>query len=185
MIKPHFLLEEESGFLWALVFGRNPRFATENRRLDFERSVGRLHKTCTRKGRLEMRMQRIPLVIVFFGFIVLALGCAPSPVYQIKYDYRAPETEEGRGCTQQCETAKIQCEEIIKGQWEQEKRDSQQAYQRCLLSQKSGARSPILCTEPPQSIKPDYSNCSATYNRCFERCGGRVEEKNVCISNCR
>jgi hypothetical protein len=181
VIKPHFLLEGECGFLLALVFGRNPCFATENGRLDFERSVGSLHK----KGRLEMRMQMIRLVIGFFGLIVLALGCAPSPVYQVKYDYRAPETEEGRGCTQPCETAKIQCEEIIKGQWEQEKIDSQQAYQRCLLSQKSGARSPILCTEPPQSIKPDYSYCLASYNRCFERCGGRVEEKNVCISNCK
>ena len=133
--------------------------------------------------RLQGQMIRLSIGILFS--LGLALGCVPSPVYQVKYDYLAPETAEGRGCTQQCETTKTQCEEIINGQLEQEKIDSRQAYQRCLLSQKSGARAPILCTEPSQSIKPDYSNCLASYNRCFERCGGRVAEKNVCISNCR
>ena len=143
--------------------------------------MGSLHK----KERLEMRMQMIRLVIGFGGLIVLALGCAPSPVYQVKYDYLAPETEEGRDCTQRCEPTKIQCEAIINEQLEQEKIDSRQAYQRCLLSQKSAARSPILCIEPSEPIKPDYSYCLASYNRCFERCGGRVEERKVCIRNCR
>lgn len=164
----------------ALVFGRNPWFAMENRRLDFERSVGSLHK----KGRFEMRMQMIRLVIGFFCFIVLALGCAPSPVYQIKYDYRAPESAEGRGCIQQCEATKIQCEQAVNKEFEQERLKLQRGYQECLLSQ-SNTRSPILCYDPSQSIKADYSNCLASYNRCFERCGGRVEERNVCISNCR
>jgi len=134
---------------------------------------------------MRLQVQMISLSIGILFSLVLALGCVPSPVYQVKYDYLAPESAEGRGCTQQCETAKIQCEKIINRQLEQEKMESRQAYQQCLLSQKGAARTPILCFEPPQSIKPDYSNCLATYNSCFERCGGRVEEKNVCISNCR
>ncbi len=126
-------------------------------------------------------MIRLAMGVLFF--LALILGCAP--VYQIKYDYHPPESAEGQGCTQQCETTKIQSEEIINRQLELEKIDSRQAYQRCLLSQKSASRSPILCTEPSELIQPDYSNCLADYNRCYQSCGGRVEERNICISHCR
>ena len=130
-------------------------------------------------------MQIIRLAVGVFSFIVLILACAPTPVYQIKYDYLPPESAEGKGCTQQCENTRIQCEQAVNKEIEQERLKAQQAYQQCLLSQSGGARVPILCNDPSQSIKPDYSNCLASHNRCFQGCGGRVEEKNVCIKNCR
>jgi hypothetical protein len=134
---------------------------------------------------MRVQMQTIRLFIGILFSLVLALGCASGPLYRVKYDYLAPESAEGRGCTQPCETTKIQCEEIINRQVEQEKIDSRQAYQRCLLSQNSAATSPILCFEPLETIPPDYSNCLADYNRCFQGCGGRVEERKVCVRNCR
>jgi hypothetical protein len=133
-----------------------------------------------------MRTQ-VQMIRLFMGILFslgLALGCAPSPVYQVKYDYLAPDSAEGKGCIQQCESTKLQCEQGVNKEFGQERLKLQQGYQECLLSQLN-ARSPILCNDPSQSIKPDYSNCLATYNRCFERCGGRVEEKNVCVRNCR
>lgn len=133
--------------------------------------------------RMQVQMIRLSMGILFS--LGLALGCAPSPVYQVKYDYLAPESAEGKECTQQCESTKLQCEQGVNKEFEQDRLKLQQGYQQCLLSQSGGARAPILCHDPSQSIKPDYSNCLASYNRCFERCGGRVEEKNVCVRNCR
>lgn len=132
--------------------------------------------------RMQVRMIRLSRGILFS--LGLALGCASSPVYQVKYDYLAPESAEGRECSQQCESTKRQCEQAANKEFEQERLKLQQGYQECLMSQ-SSTRSPILCDDPSQLIKPDYSNCLATYNHCFARCGGRVEEKNVCVRNCR
>ena len=131
----------------------------------------------------KMRRQIIGVAIDSFFFLVFVLGCAPSPVYQVKYDYFAPESADGKGCTQECEATKIQCEEVINKELEQERSRLQRAYQQCLLSQ-SSTRSPILCTDQSQLIQVNYSNCLPDYNRCFERCGGRVEKKDVCVRNC-
>jgi len=131
--------------------------------------------------RLQVQMVRFSMGILFS--LGLTLGCAP--VYQVKFDYFAPESAEGKGCTQQCESTKLQCDQTVNMQFEQERLKLQQGYQQCLLSQSGAARVPILCYDPSQSIKPDYSNCLATYKGCFERCGGRVEERNVCVRNCR
>jgi len=135
------------------------------------------------EGAWKMRTQIIRLAMGILFFSVVALGCAPSPVYQVKYDYVVPESAEGKECTQQCEATKIQCEEVISKELEKERLSLQRAYQQCLLSQ-SAARSPILCTDQSQLIQVNYSNCLPDYNRCFERCGGRVTEKNICVRNC-
>jgi len=132
-----------------------------------------------------MRAQR-QMIRLFIGILfslTLALGCASSPVYQIQYDYLAPESAEGKVCTQQCETAKTQCEEAVNKEFEQERLKLQQAYQQCLLTQ-SSSRSPILCNDPSKAIKPDYSNCVVGRKGCFEHCGGKIEERNVCVRNC-
>ena len=131
-----------------------------------------------------MKRQMIRLTIGVFSFLGLILGCAPGPVYQIKYDYLPPELAEGKGCIQPCENTRIQCEQAVNKEMEQERLKAHQAYQQCLLSQ-SNTRSPMICNDASQSIKPDYSNSLAAYNRCFQGCGGRVEEKNICIRNCR
>lgn len=131
-----------------------------------------------------MRLQFIHLAIGILLFLASVLGCAPSPVYQVKYDYLVPESAEGKGCTQQCEATKIQCEEVINKEFEQQRLNLRQAYQQCLLSQRS-TRAPILCSDQSQLIQINYSNCLPDYNRCFEHCGGKVEEKNVCVRNCK
>jgi len=132
--------------------------------------------------RLQVQMIRLFIGILFS--LVLALKCAPSPVYQTKYDYLPPESAEGKTCTQQCETTKTQCEQAMNKEFELERGNAQKAYQECLLSQ-SNTRSPILCYDRSQSIQPNYSNCLAAYKGCFERCGGRIEERNVCVRNYR
>ena len=132
---------------------------------------------------MRLQMQMIRLLIGILFPLGVALGCAP--VYQVKYDYLAPESAEGKGCTQQCESTKLQCEETANIQFEQERLKLQQGYQQCLLSQRGEPGTPILCYDPSQSIKPDYSNCLAAYKGCFEGCGGKVEERNVCVRNCR
>ena len=131
-----------------------------------------------------MRIRVICLGIGTFHFLALTLGCAPAPVYQIKYDYLPPESAEARVCIQQCENTKIQCEEAINKELDQERVNLRRAYQQCLLSQ-SSTRSPVFCSDQSELIQLNYSNCWPDYNRCFRRCGGRVEEKNICVSNCR
>jgi len=83
-----------------------------------------------------MRTQRvmIRLFMSIFFSLTLALGCASRPVYQIKYDYLAPESAEGKVRTQQCETAKTQCEATANKEFEQERLKLQQSYQQCLLT---------------------------------------------------
>ncbi len=118
-----------------------------------------------------------------FSFWALALGCAP--VYQIKYNYSPPESAEGRSCTQRCEATKIQCEQSVNKEVEAERLKSQQVYQTCHLSETEASQSPILCFDQSRWIQPDYFICLADYNRCFQGCGGKVEEGKVCISRCR
>ena len=130
---------------------------------------------------------RIPILLLRMGsfcFLVIALGCAHKPVYQIRYEYLPPGSAEGRQCTQQCETTKNQCQEVVNKELEKERRNLQQAYQQCLLTQ-STSRSPIICSDQSQLIRVNYSSCWPDYNHCYQSCGGRVEERNVCVSNCR
>jgi len=132
---------------------------------------------------MRMERQLIRLVTGILSLFVFVFGCA-GPVYQARYDYLPPESAEGRSCTQECMTKKTQCEQVVNKEFDQQKLNLQRGYQECLLSQAS-ARSPILCYDPSKSIQPDYSNCLANHNACFQNCGGRVEERNVCVTKCK
>jgi len=132
---------------------------------------------------MRMERQLIRLAIGILSLLVFAFGCA-GPIYQVRYDYLPPESPEGRECTQECVTKKTQCEQMVNKAFEQEKLNLQRGYQQCLLSQTS-TRTPILCYDASKSIQPDYSICLANHNGCFQSCGGRVEERNVCVKNCK
>ncbi len=132
---------------------------------------------------MRLERQMIPLFMGVLLSLMLTLGCAPRPVYEIKYDYLAPESAEGKACIQQCETRKTQCEQSKDKAYQQEKLEAQRAYEQCKLSEHS-TRSPIICDEPSELIKADYSSCLDAFNRCFGRCGGKVGERNECVRNC-
>jgi hypothetical protein len=132
---------------------------------------------------MGLQIQRIRLFIGILFSLVLALGCVPRPVYEIKYGYIAPESAEGKACNHECEDTRMQCEEAKDRAFEQERLDAHRAFEQCMLSQHS-LRSPIRCDDPSQWIKLDYSSCLASYNHCFGRCGGKVEERNECVRNC-
>ena len=130
-------------------------------------------------------LKKMKLILLAIGILfsaITVLGC--SPVYQMKYDYLAPESAGSRECTQGCDNKKEECEQGIEKRIEQNRQDSQKAYQQCMLSQQS-SRSPVICIDESTFIQPDYSGCLLSYNRCFQDCGGKVEESRVCISHCR
>jgi len=129
-------------------------------------------------------LKKMKLILLAIGILfsaITVLGC--SPVYQMKYDYLAPESAESRECTQGCDNKKEECEQGIEKRIKQNRQDSQKAYQECIFSEQS-SMSPIICIDESTLIQPDYSGCLRSYNRCFQDCGGKVEEWRACISHC-
>ena len=121
------------------------------------------------------------VVVILMG---LSFGCASGPVYQTRYDYVPPESAEGKACLEQCEKGRGACLDTARKDYQTEIAKAKQLYEECLMSQRGGTRTPILCHDPSSSIKPDDSRCGEVYNRCLANCGGKLQEKKVCVRNC-
>ncbi len=125
-----------------------------------------------------MRASKVQFVIIFI-FSLLAITCKTTPVYE--YQYTAPESADGKACTHQCETIRIQCKMIADMKAQQEKLEAKQDYLEC--EQKAATSEwPTFCLDTSSWIQADYSECDEAYRMCFERCGGVVEH--ICVENC-
>jgi hypothetical protein len=123
-------------------------------------------------------------LLALLGLLTLSLlGCATGPVYKTTYEYIPPESSEGKACTHQCETMRVQCERIEDMQTERQRLDAEKQYQKCKKAQAQGAIG-AFCVDTSVFMRPDYTKCKQDYRRCFERCGGKVLERTICVKNC-
>ena len=107
---------------------------------------------------------------------MLLVSC--GPVYRTTYDYTPPPTAEGKTCAVQCETIRMQCEQIEDLKKEQCEFRARIDHERCL--EKSG--SSTRCSRDTCSV--DREACVSRYNSCYRTCGGTVAEDRACVSGC-
>ena len=121
---------------------------------------------------------------IFFGAGLALTGC--GPVYQTDYSFTPPKTDSGRSCTYHCETVKQQCRQIEELRVDRCEDQNRWESQRCEdeLYRKKGRDSKWYECGSTQSCTADYEGCDSQYRACYESCGGRVDARTYCVSNC-
>ena len=131
-------------------------------------------------------MKKSAVITVILVGSLLA-GCS---TYKDINVYHRPGTVAELRCVNQCAFQRLYCRSHC------QERDSA-----CLSTARSNAKSNFDAYLKAQSVqhKPavrtlddfiDYSkchlscNCEATFNSCFVGCGGKITNKNICITNC-
>jgi hypothetical protein len=138
-----------------------------------------------------MNTSKCTWLLVIFLLTIILQACATNPQYQTFYHYNPPKTTDGRACLFQCETTKMQCEQLDQMRADNCRERAELNFQRCsdraqadyyrcknsgekYCSQKSCARG--TCNSSGQ--------CDTQYNRCYSICGGQVTSETRCVSNC-
>lgn len=134
---------------------------------------------------------------IFVSIITLSVLVACGPQYRDQSTYVPPESIEGRSCVAQCETTRELCRlradqdnDICRA----ENRDVEREYRRC-IERRNGAKQrqvqngvkiklPTCFRGTRRFCRPDYKSCTAEYNACYQRCGGQVTTRRVCVANC-
>lgn len=117
-----------------------------------------------------------------------------SPVYQTTYDFKPPESENGRYCANRCLNKKqecyLQCENITE-QCESRKEISNLADV-IVESWKKGkvedGKTPSRHYRQHPNCKQKEQECMARcdniHRLCHENCGGTVLRETKCVQNC-
>ncbi|MEZ4752834.1 MAG: hypothetical protein R3A13_00765 [Bdellovibrionota bacterium] len=125
---------------------------------------------------------------VFLILILVLSAC--GPVYKTDYTYIPPKTESGRSCIFQCQNTKVQCEQLQELKYERCLDRADREYDRCERNKRyiykpNGERKCVdNCYCFRDSCSLDEETCEIRYRSCYGTCGGSVEAKTYCVSNC-
>jgi hypothetical protein len=125
-------------------------------------------------------VSRRPFSFVFV-FLFLLSGCAMGPGYEKRVQYLPPQGDEAKVCLQQCDAKKVECEQNAKILAEDKKIQAKQEYAKCMGLMKKGGS----CADTSYAIEVNLGPCLYYYNQCYQRCGGRVVQEDVCVRNCK
>ena len=143
-----------------------------------------------------LRLLLCGLVVLLVGSVLS--GCPPpQPVYRTTYSYTPPEAEQGRTCAMQCEVNRGQCEQMAGMRqdtctqradmnFDQCETEATAEHDACLERQRTVRGT--LCIRR-QCLRDHCSDgrgeCETQYNRCFQVCGGNVQENRECVQHCQ
>jgi hypothetical protein len=108
--------------------------------------------------------------------IVLLLSACET----VRYEYKAPDTAEGRQCVVQCASVREACRSNENQRAQSEKRicekRSETDYLVCMNKAKDNQEQQDKCKKERGQCyqSPDYQLCNDEYNQCFSNCGGVV-----------
>ncbi len=125
------------------------------------------------------RRRPLPLLLVF---LLAASAC--GPVYRTQYSFEEPDSPEGRACTFQCQTSKLQCEQIEDLRQERCEDRALREQDRCLRRLERQKKEIKSYDCPLDTCRADYDRCEKMYRACYQSCGGRVTSETVCVSGC-
>ena len=131
--------------------------------------------------------------------IIAALISSCGPQFKTERTYTPPESIEGRTCVATCDTAQQVCrgradderrfcEELSADRKRQE--DACRARNAALPEYINTASGPVRtrkesCFKGINKIcRADYRECTSDHDACYERCGGKVTKRKVCVANC-
>jgi hypothetical protein len=110
---------------------------------------------------------------------VFMVGC--GPIYNTQYNYIPPRSSAGIMCINTCEVNKSNCEHIQELKKDNCEYRSELDYRWCL-----DHASPEHKEHCYRRLCGGNSfRCNAEYNRCYQGCGGVVEQQTVCVAFCR
>lgn len=118
--------------------------------------------------------------LIYLLLLIILSGC--GPVYETKSSYTRPNSPEGVACTFQCENSRLSCshnQDLKLQNCEANNRFAKFEYQQCIS--KNGKDK---CDEVFHLCDVDNNSCKATYNKCYESCGGDVITRTVCVEDC-
>ena len=113
-----------------------------------------------------------------------------GPVYQTDYIFTPPDSDSGYHCTVQCESSKQTCLQLEEIRYERCEERAERDYYWCERNKifsfdKKGRRVCVSnCWCYRESCYRDEETCDENYRSCYQSCGGSVESRTVCISNC-
>ena len=125
-----------------------------------------------------------------FLLLPFLLGC--SPRYEVVTNYIPSPEKSFAACLQIPEKDQTICRQMADMQAMVCQTQAASAYSSC----KSAAANTLAtckrdpkayCFEPvciQSSCPADYSTCTATYERGYSACGGKVEKNTVCVARC-
>lgn len=114
------------------------------------------------------------------GWLCLALLPILSGCETIRYEYRAPESAQGKICVNQCGAIKEVCKgnEIQRAQGEKEicERSNDNTYRACLRSAGNNKDQQRSCDSKRRSCwsSENFYACESDYRQCFVNCGGSI-----------
>lgn len=133
-------------------------------------------------------MKRI--IVCFLS--LLSLSCQNTPEYRMHYRYQTPTSVSGSTCLSKCVESRSQCDLIEYKACEQRNSDKVKQFEACvekmqLMDKKEVQNYHINCSMPfrTNSCPVKSDQCLEHYNSCFQSCGGKVDEKKVCVTNCK
>lgn len=136
-------------------------------------------------------MGRRSLVVMVWCALVLA-GCELTPVYETRYSFTPPKSQEGRTCAAQClmhqQTCSSECSSGYQACKDREEDVAQREYHRYLKEQhrlKKPVKLGIINFRRGDcSSKYCHDECGSFYRECFQLCGGQVSARQVCTAFC-
>ncbi|PKP76510.1 MAG: hypothetical protein CVT81_14325 [Alphaproteobacteria bacterium HGW-Alphaproteobacteria-3] len=135
------------------------------------------------------------LVAVLAAFLLA--GC--SPIMDTQYDFVPPASDAGMQCVQNCQQQQSSCqradEDRVMACRQKADREADLAYEKArdkyIGDLKLHAAAPEKFGMPAEPVRSPYygacqqsSQCQADYQMCYRSCGGRIDEKQVCVAFC-
>lgn len=122
----------------------------------------------------RMRRSKQRLTLGLAATMVVTSACAP--VYKTAYAYVPPAKQDGKVCAFQCDSGKVQCEQLEDMKQQACQQTAKAEYREC--KSKPGA----FCLE--QQCGNERARCLENYHACFQMCGGKVVLEQRCVENC-
>lgn len=126
------------------------------------------------------------LFILFVSLIMSACG----PVYQTDYTFTPPTTESGQMCVFQCDNSKLQCGQLEEMKYQNCLDRADREYYNCENNKRYGynKNGEWVCQDNcycfRSSCSVNEAICDDRYRMCYQTCGGKVQSRTYCVSNC-
>jgi len=116
----------------------------------------------------------------------LALLAACAPIQETRYNFLPPKDGPGQACVAQCSASHSAClreaDTLAIGERDRCELEARQDYELCLTRPVTDSQQ--RCALRRCEISAEAAACDEPYRSCFRGCGGTVEGRQVCISNC-
>ena len=116
------------------------------------------------------------------GVTSLYVALFLSACQTVRYEYKAPDTPDGRQCVVQCASVREMCRSNENQRAQSERRScerrSETTYLVCMDGARGNKDQQSECNRKRGRCYeyPSYLRCNEEYNQCFSNCGGTVHK---------